>query len=65
MNFKFNGESISLDSTSTIKEFIHSLNLNTDGLIILFNDNIIKKENFDIVIEEGCSIEVLNFVCGG
>lgn len=65
MNFKFNGESISLDSTSTIKEFIHSLNLNTDGLIILFNDNIIKKENFDITIEEGCSIEVLNFVCGG
>lgn len=65
MNFKFNGESISLDSTSTIKEFIHSLNLNTDGLIILFNDNIIKKENFDISIEEGCSIEVLNFVCGG
>ncbi|ERT69979.1 MULTISPECIES: sulfur carrier protein ThiS [Cetobacterium] len=65
MNFKFNGESISLDSTSTIKEFIHSLNLNTDGLIILFNDNIIKKENFDIAIEEGCSIEVLNFVCGG
>lgn len=65
MNFKFNGESISLDSTSTIKEFIHSLNLNTDGLIILFNDEIIKKDNLDIVIEEGCSIEVLNFVCGG
>ncbi|MGL4509415.1 sulfur carrier protein ThiS [Cetobacterium sp.] len=65
MNFKFNGESISLDSTSTIKEFIHSLNLNTDGLIILFNDEIIKKDNLDIVINEGCSIEVLNFVCGG
>lgn len=65
MNFKFNGESISLDSTSTIKEFIYSLNLNTDGLIILFNDEIIKKDNLDIVINEGCSIEVLNFVCGG
>lgn len=65
MNFKFNGESIFLDSTSTIKEFIHSLNLNTDGLIILFNDEIIKKDNLDIVINEGCSIEVLNFVCGG
>ena len=65
MNFKFNGESISLDSTSTIKEFIHSLNLNINGLIILFNDEIIKKDNLDIVINEGCSIEVLNFVCGG
>lgn len=65
MNFKFNGESISLDSTSTIKDFIHSLNLNTDSLIILLNNNIIKKEQLDITIEEGYSIEVLNFVCGG
>lgn len=65
MNFKFNGESISLDSASTIQEFIHSLNLNTNGLIVLLNDNIIKKENLDIVIEEGYSIEILNFVCGG
>lgn len=65
MNFKFNGESISLDSASTIREFIHSLNLNTNGLIVLLNDNIIKKENLDIVIEEGYSIEILNFVCGG
>ncbi len=65
MNFKFNGEFISLASTITIKKLIHSINLNTDGLIILFNNNIKKKENFDIAIEEGCSIEVLNFVCGG
>lgn len=65
MKFTFNGESMSIDSTTTIKEFIHSLNLNTDNIIVLFNNNIIKKEHLDMSIKEDCSIEVLNFVCGG
>lgn len=65
MNFKFNGELQSLNSKSTIKEFLHSLNLDTKGVIILLNDNILKKEELDIFIEDNCSIEVLNFVCGG
>ena len=65
MNFKFNGELQNLNSQSTINEFLHSLNLDTKSVIVLFNDNILKKEELDIPIEEGCSIEVLNFVCGG
>ena len=65
MNFKFNGELQTLNSNSTVKEFLYSLNLDTNGAIILFNDNILKKEELDISIEDNCSIEVLNFVCGG
>lgn len=65
MNFKFNGKLTSIDSKITIEEFIHSLNIDINSVIVLFNDNILKKEHLNTPIEEDCSIEVLNFVCGG
>lgn len=65
MKFKFNGESIVLDCDMTIKEYISLLNIDTTGIIVLVDDEILPKEQLDILIKDSCNIEVLKFVCGG
>nr|WP_255493993.1 sulfur carrier protein ThiS [Cetobacterium sp. 8H] len=65
VKFKFNGESIVLDRDMTIKEYISLLNIDTTGIIVLVDDEILPKEQLDILIKDSCNIEVLKFVCGG
>lgn len=45
---------------------VEELSLSLEGLVVLHNDIIIKKENYEnIVIKENDKLELLNFVSGG
>lgn len=45
---------------------VEELNLSLEGLVVLHNDIIIKKENYEnIVIKENDKLEILSFVSGG
>lgn len=65
MQFKFNGNTVTLEQKLSIKDYINSLNIDSNGTIILLNDVILKDNQQNIFINENDCIEVLRFVCGG
>lgn len=65
MEFYLNGKKYLSESTS-IKELIAELNLSLNGLVILINDNVVKKDSYDTYyLKESDKLEILNFVSGG
>ena len=45
---------------------IEELELNIDGMVVIHNDNIIKKDNYqNLILNENDRLELLNFVSGG
>jgi len=45
---------------------IRELNLSIEGLVIIHNDDVIKKEEYkNLVLNENDRVELLNFVSGG
>nr|WP_307774704.1 sulfur carrier protein ThiS [uncultured Cetobacterium sp.] len=65
MTFKFNGEVITIPESISIKEYISSLKIDTNGLIVLLNDEVLDKNEHEKLIFENCNVEVLRFVSGG
>lgn len=50
----------------TIADFVLDSKMNPDGLVVLLNDVVIKKEMWNSTkIESGVSIDFINFVSGG
>ena len=49
-----------------ILSLIEELELNIDGMVVIHNDNIIKKDNYqNLILNENDRLELLNFVSGG
>jgi len=45
---------------------IRELNLSIEGLVIIHNDDVIKKDEYkNLVLNENDRVELLNFVSGG
>lgn len=50
----------------TINEFLKSLDISADRVAVEINLNIIKKTDYNtVLINEGDSVEIVNFVGGG
>ncbi len=65
MEIKVNGKSEKLTTTS-LMAFLEEKKLKLEGLVVLLNDEILKKEDFEgITLKENDALEVLNFVSGG
>lgn len=65
MEIKLNGKSEKLTTTS-LMAFLEEKKLKLEGLVVLLNDEILKKEDFEgITLKENDALEVLNFVSGG
>ena len=65
MKIEFNGEIVNINFKN-LEEYINSMNLSRKGLVVLYNDNIIKDDEFvDVELRESDRVEVLSFVAGG
>ncbi len=65
MEIKVNGKLEKLTTTSLIA-FLEEKKLKLEGLVVLLNDEVLKKEEFEgVSLKENDALEVLNFVSGG
>ncbi len=65
MEIKVNGKSEKLTTTS-LMAFLEEKKLKLEGLVVLLNDEVLKKEEFEgVSLKENDALEVLNFVSGG
>ena len=70
MEIILNGKKIPLEKEITVAEFIQNLgkekNMNLSGAVVLIDDDVIKKADWDkSFVKAGSAIEVLAFVSGG
>ena len=65
-----NGKKTFIEKESSVGEFIQNLgkekNMNLSGAVVLIDDEVIKKADWDIsFVKAGAAVEVLAFVSGG
>ncbi|NME35652.1 MULTISPECIES: sulfur carrier protein ThiS [Fusobacterium] len=70
MKIILNGVEEEIEKEIILKEFIEKTsiekNITLSGAVVLINDNLIKKDNWqDVTIKENDVVEVLVFVSGG
>lgn len=70
MKIILNGVEEEIEKEIILKEFIEKIsiekNITLSGAVVLINDNLIKKDNWqDVTIKENDVVEVLVFVSGG
>ena len=65
MKLLVNGKSFSTKSRD-ILSLIEELELNIDGMVVIHNETIIKKDQYqNFILSENDKLELLNFVSGG
>ena len=65
MKLLVNGKSFSTKSRD-ILSLIEELELNIDGMVVIHNETIIKKDQYqNFILSENDRLELLNFVSGG
>lgn len=65
MELNINGKKVTTKNND-IFSLVAELSLNLEGLVVLHNDNIIKKDHYkEIILLENDKVELLNFVSGG
>jgi thiamine biosynthesis protein ThiS len=66
MNIQLNGERYETPTAHTITELLNELEIPINGVAVEVNLNIIKKDKFAATpLNEGDSVEIVNFVGGG
>ena len=65
MELLVNGKSFSTKSRDVLS-LIEELELNIDGMVVIHNETIIKKDQYqNFILSENDRLELLNFVSGG
>lgn len=65
MELLVNGKNLSTKNRD-ILSLIEELELSIDGMVVIHNDNIIKKDKYqNLILNENDRLELLNFVSGG
>ena len=65
MKLLVNGKSFSTKSRDVLS-LIEELELNIDGMVVIHNETIIKKDQYqNFILSENDRLELLNFVSGG
>lgn len=67
MEIILNGEKKELEKIQVISidKLLEHLEISKEGTVVLLNEEIITKENYNVEIYEGFKVEVLRFVSGG
>ena len=66
MTITLNGERFELDSPMTVAALLAQLDIDPRRVAVEHNLNIIKRQTYpDILIGEGDTVEIVNFVGGG
>lgn len=66
MKIKVNGQIETVKENITILDFVESKELNPENVVVEYNLNIVKSEQWSqTILKENDSLEVLSFVGGG
>lgn len=66
MIIKLNGKDEKFEKKLTISELINIKKLDKNGVVVLLNDKVIKRDRFDeFIIKDKDRVEILRFVAGG
>ena len=66
MKIKVNGQIETVKEEITILDFVESKGLNPQNVVVEYNLNIVKSEQWNqTILKENDSLEVLSFVGGG
>ncbi|PHS38035.1 MAG: thiamine biosynthesis protein ThiS [Sulfurovum sp.] len=66
MEIVVNGKTEPINNEIILLTWLKGKNIDLNGLVIMINDEIIKKETWEtVMIKANDAIEVLNFVSGG
>lgn len=67
MQIILNGETKELEKIDviTVNKLLEYFDISREGTVVLINEEILTKENYNTEIYEGFKIEILRFVSGG
>ena len=66
ITIKLNGKNEKIKNNTSIENFLKEKGLGKDSVVVMINENIIKKNNFESsYIKNGDEVEILRFVSGG
>lgn len=66
MEILVNGQNEIVDDNTTVLDYLISKELNPDSVVVEYNLNILKSEEWNSkILKENDSLEVLSFVGGG
>ena len=67
MEIILNGETKELEKIEmiTVEKLLEYFDISREGVVVLINEEILTKENYNTEIYEGFKVEVLRFVSGG
>ena len=66
MNITLNGERFELDSRVTVAELLNKLDIDPRRVAVEHNLEILKRRTFpDVILDDGDTVEIVNFVGGG
>ncbi|MGL5054387.1 MAG: sulfur carrier protein ThiS [Fusobacteriaceae bacterium] len=67
MQIILNGEAKDLEKIDviTVDKLLEYFDISREGTVVLINEEILTKENYNTEIYEGFKIEILRFVSGG
>lgn len=66
MRLNINGETVENLKAATVKELLEELRIRTGGVAVEVNLTVIKKADYEkFRLDDGDSVEIVNFVGGG
>ncbi len=66
MEIIVNGEKKEISSEMSVAQYIKSLGLDLELIVVEYNDQILAKEEFDSrMLEQDCVLELIRFIGGG
>lgn len=67
MKIILNGETKELEKIDviTVNKLLEYFDIFREGIVVLINEEILTKENYNTEIYEGFKVEILRFVSGG
>lgn len=60
-----NGEEMDFAADTTISELLQQLNLNADRIVVAVNMNIIRREEYTMILTAEDQVELISMVGGG
>ena len=66
MKITVNGEARQVAEGTALVAYLESLELNPATVVVEYNRRIVPRDEYaDLVLEEGCELELIRFVGGG
>ncbi|MBA3065925.1 sulfur carrier protein ThiS [bacterium] len=66
MKIRINGKDTAITGALTLREFIAGRNIDIKIIVVEYNGKIVRKDRLDnIVLKDGDTVEIINFVGGG